>query len=122
MSKTTRKSTVPATPDFDRVWIEIEFHPDADVRERRAARLSDLLYRLGYRGAAGDPKSIVWWNERVSRYCITVDAAGGFLELGNSGHWFTFDNLDRAAEWQDKQARPGPLSEKLGPDENIGST
>ncbi len=82
----------------DKVWIELE--PPADCREgdRRAAMLCDLMARLGVgNGSKGDGHPIFFWNDRVNRYCVTVDDAGSFLECEENGHWFYLEPLAGAS-------------------------
>jgi len=73
---------------MNKVWIEIEKGADKAINHERAEKFSELLAKLG-------SPSEVWYNEneRVQKYCLTVDGAGGFVELNDSGHWFNLDNL-----------------------------
>lgn len=80
----------------NRIWIEIERPSNSDADQKaiatdRAAKFSAVLRKLNV-----DPKpghDCIWWNDRTHRYCITVDGAGGFLEMNDSGHWFNLDQL-----------------------------
>lgn len=101
------ENTRKGLPEGDRVWIELERFAGDDVCERRAKRASAMLQRMGFNAYQG--RSIIWWHPAKSHYCITVDEAGGFLEMGDSGHWFYFDQIERLAENQ----KPRPLDEIL---------
>jgi len=71
----------------NRVWIELELHPDDAVCEARAAALSQLLHKLG---SAPDR---VWWDSRSHRYSLTIDDGGSYITLADNGHWFNLDYL-----------------------------
>tara|TARA_R110000823_G_scaffold146319_2_gene276623 strand:- start:412 stop:633 length:222 start_codon:yes stop_codon:yes gene_type:complete len=71
---------------MNKVWIEIERDADKAVNHERAEKFTNLLIKLG-------SKNIIWFSERVNRYCVTTDEAGSFLELTDSGHWFNLDGL-----------------------------
>lgn len=80
----------------NRVWIEIEF-PDSDhcrahgmdrdtLANDRAAKATNLLHRLG-----AHKHTRIWWHSDHERYCLTLDDAGSYTELKDSGHWFNLD-------------------------------
>jgi hypothetical protein len=102
-------ATKKGLPDGDRIWIELEAHTDIEVCKRRASRLSDLLHVIGFK------KDIIWWNETKSRYCITIDSGGGFLEMSDKGHWFYLSQIESLPM---NLPKPKPV----GLEENIGST
>jgi hypothetical protein len=74
----------------NRVWIELEYPADSKEGDIRAARASALLSRLGHYY-----ENTFWWNSRISKYCVTIDSGGGFLECNDNGHWFNLDHLGR---------------------------
>jgi hypothetical protein len=71
----------------DRLWIELEIHPDASVNVRRADLATRMLRRLG------DDISKFWWHEKDRRYCITIDSGGSYMTCADSGHWFRLEFL-----------------------------
>lgn len=71
---------------MNKVWIEIERDADRAVNHERADKFTNLLGKLG-------STKQVWFNETVNRYCIVTDDAGSFVELTDSGHWFSLDGL-----------------------------
>lgn len=74
----------------DRVWIELDYPPSDEDGNRRAELLSELLKKLGV--PYDQP---VFWSKRAKRYCFTRDVAGGFVEAGDSGEWFSLEFLAR---------------------------
>lgn len=73
-----------------RVWIEIEKPKTPEEAIERSKLLSAMLKRLGM--DAGD-HALVWWNQTRGAYCFTTDAAGSYVEAGDSGHWFNLEYL-----------------------------
>lgn len=80
----------------NRIWIELERPKGDDIHalgHERAALADRLLKRMGvmpdFKGAR------VFWIERKNSYGFTIDEAGGFVEAGDSGHWYNLDYLGR---------------------------
>ena len=103
------------TKDFtNSIWIELP-NPysskkldDMSPSDRRsgvhaiaddiARNANILLRRLDV-----DPKTEFWWHPTKEKFCLTIDSAGGFLELDDRGHWFPVKALFRELrELQDK--------------------
>lgn len=79
----------PAEPRRDnRLWMELEWHPDLEIRKQRAANLSALLKKLGC--TYEEPVFVL---EKSGRYAFTTSEAGTYAEAGDHGFWFNLDYL-----------------------------
>ena len=74
---------------MNRIWFELEVSDDAMVNTERAEKATRILRKLG------DDISKFWWSNRVGRYCLTRDEAGGFTELGDAGAWLNLDYMSK---------------------------
>ena len=73
----------------NRIWFELELDPDQEVCDTRAKLATNILRKFG------DSISVFWYNQTKGCYCLTLDEAGGFVELEDNGHWFNLDHLGR---------------------------
>ena len=73
----------------NRIWFELELDPDQEVCDTRAKLATNILRKIG------DSISVFWYNRTKGGYCLTLDEAGGFVELEDNGHWFNLDHLGR---------------------------
>lgn len=78
---------------MNRVWIEVEFPKSKEEGELRAKLLSNMLRKLGVTF-----ETPVWWWDDKGCYCFTIDEAGGFVEGGDSGHWYSLDYFGKEEE------------------------
>jgi len=81
--------------DDERVWIELEYPKggDDELGKKRAKLASRMLDRLSPPERPG--QDTFWWHSTKKMYCVTIDAAGGFLMCNDNGHWFRLSHLGR---------------------------
>ena len=71
----------------NRIWIELEVSPDAEVNKTRADKANVMFEKLGY-------GKTFFWNDTKNCYCVEI-GGGAFLECVSAGHWFNLDFMAR---------------------------
>lgn len=84
------QGTTKAIPG-NRIWIELDKPTGAEHGQLQCELANALLDRLSPPGKPSTAR--FWYSDRKARYNLTVDEAGGFLELADRGHWFNLDKL-----------------------------